>query len=228
MQLQVFDTPVAAAQAAASFIAAQARQAVAERGRFLLAVSGGRTPWLMLDALAGLDLPWNAVHLFQVDERVAPKDSGERNFSHINTHLLARVPLPAAQVHPMPVDEPDLDAAARNYAARLCAVAGTPPVLDLVHLGLGNDGHTASLVPGDPVLDVTDHAVAASGEYQGRRRLTLTFPVLNAARCRLWLVTGAEKADALRQLRKADPGIPAGKVAHDPAWLFADRSACID
>jgi 6-phosphogluconolactonase len=225
MQLQVLDTPAAAANAAADFIAAQAQQAVAARGRFLLAVSGGRTPWLMLDALAALDVRWPAVHLFQVDERVAPVGSGERNFAHIASHLLRRVPLPAAQVHPMPVDHPDLEAAARDYAAQLRASAGDPPLLDLVHLGLGDDGHTASLMPGDPALDVTDRLVAVSGEYQGRRRLTLTFPVLNAARCRLWLITGPDKVAVLPRLRAADPAIPAGRVAQANGWVWADRAA---
>jgi 6-phosphogluconolactonase len=125
----------------------------------------------------------------------------------------------------MPVEDPDLAAAAARYARDLAAVTGSPPVLDLVHLGLGPDGHTASLVPGDPVLDVTDADVAAAGPYQGRRRMTLTYPALNRARCVLWLVTGAEKADMLRRLRDGDPSIPAGRVRQDGATVLADRAA---
>lgn len=225
LALHVLQTPQDAAIAAARFVAAQAQPAVAARGQFLLAISGGRTPWLMLDALAGLELPWQRVHLFQVDERVAPAGSDERNLTHIRAHLLDRVPLPAAQVHAMPVEAADLDAAAHAYAAELTALAGEPPVLDLVHLGLGADGHTASLVPGDAALDLSDRDVAVTAEYQGRRRLTLTFPTINRSRRRLWLVTGADKAPLLARLAEADPSIPAGRVASTNTVIVADNAA---
>ena len=112
-----------------------------------------------------------------------------------------------------------------HYAQTLQEIAGSPPVLDLVHLGLGPDGHTASLVPGDPVLDVTDADVALTGVYQGRRRMTLTYPILNRARRILWLVTGSEKAGPLVRLRQGDPSIPAGRVRQDQALVLADRAA---
>jgi 6-phosphogluconolactonase len=126
----------------------------------------------------------------------------------------------------MPVESPDLEAAAAQYALTLREIAGSPPVLDLAHLGLGPDGHTASLVPGDPVLDVTDADVAVTGRaYQGRRRMTLTYPMLNRSRRILWLVTGSEKVDMLARLRAGDRSIPAGRVSQDRALVLADRAA---
>lgn len=198
---------------------------MAARGRFLFAVSGGRTPWQMLAALATEDVPWNAVHLFQVDERVSPAGDPDRNLTHIRESLLGR--LPAGRLHAMPVegDEKDLPAAAARYARELESLAGVPVVLDLVHLGLGPDGHTASLVPGDPVLAVTDRAVALAGPYQGRRRMTLTFPVLDRARRVLWLATGAEKVAMLARLKAGDRSIPAGRVSSERALLLTDRAA---
>ena len=182
MKIDVLPDSDTVAREAANFIAAEARAAVLARGRFLFAVSGGHTPWLMLHALAGEPVPWAEVHLIQVDERVAPAGDPDRNFTHIRESLLTRVPLRAEHVHAMPVEAPDLEAAAEGYARLLQEVAGSPPVLDLVHLGLGPDGHTASMVPGDPVLDVTDADVALTGVYQGRRRMTLTYPTINRAR----------------------------------------------
>ncbi len=225
MKIDVLADADAVVREAAAFIAAEARAAVAARGRFVLAVSGGHTPWLMLRALAGESVPWPEVHLFQVDERVAPAGDPDRNLTHLRESLLTRVPLRPEQVHAMPVEASDLEAAARSYAQVLQEIAGSPPVLDLVHLGLGADGHTASLVPGDPVLDVTNTDVALTGIYQGRRRMTLTYPVLNRARRILWLVTGAEKAGPLVRLRAADASIPAGQVRQDQALVLADRAA---
>src|SRR5437867_3407450 len=172
-----------------------------------MAVSGGHTPWLMLRALAGDALPWSEVHVLQVDERVALAGDPDRNLTHLRDSLLDRAPLAPDHVHPMPVEAADLDRAAEQYGRTLQAVAGSPPVLDLVHLGLGADGHTASLVPGDPVLDVNDRDVALTSEYRGRRRMTLTYPMLNRSRRILWVVTGSEKAKALSQLRLGDPSI---------------------
>jgi 6-phosphogluconolactonase len=225
LNIEVLADADAVARRAAEFIAAEARIAEAARGTFTLALSGGRTPWLMLRALARLPVPWRAVQLFQVDERVAPDGDPDRNLTHIRESLLTHVMLPPGNVHPMPVDDADLGAAAMRYAETLAMVAGTPPVLDLVHLGLGPDGHTASLVPGDPVQDVTDTAVGVAGPYQGHRRLTLTFPVLDRARRILFVVTGAEKVEMLARLLAGDRSIPAGRVNPDRALAIADRSA---
>lgn len=224
-KVEILESAAAVAEAAADLIAAEARSSIEARGTFSLAVSGGRTPWLMLRALAGRDLPWAGVHLWQVDERVAPDGDAERNLTQLRESLLLTVPIAPAHVHAMPVTARDLEAAARSYSASLRAVAGDPPVLDLVHLGLGSDGHTASLVPGDPSLDVTDADVALAGPYQGRRRMTLTFPVLNRARRVMWVVTGADKFAMLRRLLDADRGIPAGRVCQDRALVLADRLA---
>jgi 6-phosphogluconolactonase len=225
MKMDVLADADAVARKAATIIAAEARAAVAARGRFILAVSGGHTPWLMVRALAGEPVPWPEVHLVQVDERVAPAGDPDRNLTHLRESLLTRVPLRPEQVHAMPVEAHDLEAAARSYARVLQEIAGSPPVLDLVHLGLGPDGHTASLVPGDPVLDVTAADVALTGVYQGRRRMTLTYPIINRARRILWLVTGGEKSGPLVRLRAADASIPAGRVRQDQALVLADRAA---
>jgi 6-phosphogluconolactonase len=224
MQIELFADADAVARAAAAIIAAEARAAVDARGRFVLAVSGGRTPWLMLRDLAGEPLPWDVIHVLQVDERVAPASHPDRNLTHLR-EALGRAPLRSEQIYAMPVESPDLEAAAGRYALTLQELAGQPPVVDLVHLGLGPDGHTASLVPGDPVLDVADADVAVTGVYQGRRRMTLTYPVLNRARRVLWLVTGSDKAAMLVRLTNADASIPAGRVRQDRALLLADRAA---
>src|SRR5438128_3853945 len=171
MNIEVFDDADSVARAAAAAIAADTRAAIAARGRFALAVSGGDTPWIMLRALAGEDIPWAGVHVCQVDERVAPDGHTDRNLTHLRASLLEHAPLRPEQIHAMPVETADLQAAATQYALALREIAGSPTVLDLVHLGLGPDGHTASLVPGDAVLDVTDSEVAPTGVYQGRRRM---------------------------------------------------------
>ncbi len=170
-------------------------------------------------------MPWTDFQLVQVDERVAPAGDQDRNLTHIQESLLPHSPLSAGQVHAMPVEEPDLTAAAAQYDQTLQRLAGSPTVLDLVHLGLGPDGHTASLVPGDPVLEIVDLDVATTGEYQQRRRMTLTYPILNRARRILWLVTGAEKAGPLARMRDGDSSIPAGRVSQQRAIVLADRKA---
>ena len=226
MKLEVFDDAESVARAAAVTIAADARAAIAARGRFALAVSGGHTPWIMLRALAEEDIPWpGGVHVFQVDERVAPDGHPDRNLTHLRKSLLQHAPLRPEQIHAMPVESPDLQAAAAQYALALQEIAGSPPVLDLVHLGLGPDGHTASLVPGDAVLEVTAEDVALTGVYQGRRRMTLTYPILNRARRVLWVVTGGEKTEMLDRLRDGDVSIPAGRVRRQQALVLADRAA---
>jgi 6-phosphogluconolactonase len=223
MRVEVFADAESVAQQAAALIAAEARAAVAARGRFVIAVSGGHTPWVMLRALTAEEVPWQSVYVAQVDERVAPAGDPDRNLTHLSESLHA--PLRLEQILAMPVESPDLEAAVTRYAATLREIAGSPPVLDLVHLGLGPDGHTASLVPGDPVLDVKSADVALTGTYQGRRRMTLTYPIINRSRQILWLVTGSEKVEMLGRLRKGDPSIPAGRVRQDQAVVFADKAA---
>lgn len=225
MRLEVYSDADAVAQKAAALVAAEARAAVSARRSFVMAVSGGHTPWLMLRALAGEDVPWDAMHVAQVDERVAPVGHPDRNLTHLRESLLEHVPLRPERIHAMPVESPDLQAACEEYALTLRAIAGAPPVLDLVHLGLGPDGHTASLVPGDAVLEIKDADVALTGLYQGRRRMTLTYPILNRSRQVLWLVTGSEKAGMLPRLRVGDAQIPAGRVRADRALVLADRTA---
>jgi 6-phosphogluconolactonase len=225
MEIKVLADADAVAREAAAIIAAQARAAVAARGRYILAVSGGHTPWLMLHDLAGEDVPWSGVHMAQVDERVAPAGHPDRNLTHLHESLLEHAPLRAEQVYAMPVEATDLEAAALRYAQTLRAIAGSPPIFDLVHLGLGPDGHTASLVPGDPVLDVTDADVALTGVYQERRRMTLTYPMINRSRRILWLVTGNDKVEMLTRLRDGDRSIPAGRVVQNSALVIADRAA---
>src|SRR3989441_7814115 len=225
MQVRIFAEAKSVARGAAAMVAAEARAAIAVRNRFILAVSGGHTPWMMLRALAVEDLPWGGVHVVQVDERVAPDGDPDRNLTHLRESLLGQTAIPPEQIHAMPVEAPDLEAAAAQYAMTLREIAGSPTVLDLVHLGLGPDGHTASLVPGDAVLDVTDSEVAPTGVYQGRRRMTLTYPMLNRARRVLWVVTGSEKVEMLRHLRDGDVSIPAGRVRREQALVLADRAA---
>jgi len=179
----------------------------------------------VLRALAREDVPWKGVHVVQVDERIAPAGDPDRNFTHLRESLLEHAALPETQIYAMPVEEADIEAAAGRYARRLEQIAGTPPVLDLAHLGLGPDGHTASLVPNDPVLSVSDRDVAVTGIYMERRRMTLTYPMLNRSRRVLWLVTGAEKLATLPRLLAADPTIPAGRVRQDQGLVIADRAA---
>jgi len=208
------DSATMAAEAASRVAAAVC--AVAEDGRrFDFAVSGGHTPWEMFAGLAGRDVPWEAVRIFQVDERVAPDDDPARNLTHLRSSLGGASP----EIVAMPVGEPDLDVAASSYAQAL------PERFDLVHLGLGPDGHTASLVPGDPVLQVDGRLVAVTRPYQGRRRMTLTYPGLARAERLLWLVAGADKADALARLLRGDRSIPAGRVRAERSVILADAAA---
>ncbi len=225
MRIEALADDDAVARAGAVFTAEEARAAVAARGRFVMAVSGGNTPWKMLRALADQQLPWADVHIVQVDERVAPAGHQDRNLTHLRASLLAHCPLRPEQVHAMPVEATDLQWASGGYAATLQQIAGAPAVLDLAHLGLGLDGHTAALVPGDPVLDVTDADVALTGVYQGRRRMTLTYPMLDRSRCIVWLVTGREKAEMLARLCGGDRSIPAGRVPQHQAVVLADHEA---
>ena len=219
--LQVLDDADAVARRGAELIAEAAREAVAAHGAFAMAASGGHTPWAMYGQIEEQELPWAKTEIFQTDERIAPAGSPERNL----THLIAALSIGAqGSLRPMPVNDPDPDASAERYGESL------PETLELVHLGLGPDGHTASLVPEDPVLEVTDRRVAITGgEYQGVRRMTLTHPELNRAQRLLWVVTGEEKREPLAKLLARDASIPAGRV--DPSGeslVLADRAAAPD
>ncbi len=217
-RLEVLADADAASARGAELIAAAGQAAVAARGEFALALSGGHTPWRMIALLGDrADMPWEQTQIFQVDERVAPPGSEERNL----THLIQMLSIShQSAVRPMPVTSRDLDASAREYEGQL------PERLDCVHLGLGPDGHTASLVPGDPVLEVDDRRVAVTaGEYQGSRRMTLTYPELSRAREILWLVAGEKARDPLAKLLAGDPSIPAGRVENDEMVVVADEAA---
>lgn len=218
IELEVAGDEKAASRRAAELIAAAGDEAAAERGRFVWAMSGGRSPWAMLAILGDLEaMPWEQTELFQVDERVAAPGDPDRNLTHMVLGLsMAHQPA----LRPMPVTQRDLDAAAREYEASL------PDRFDLVHLGLGPDGHTASLVPGDPVLEVTDRRVALTGtEYQGHRRMTITYPTLSEARQIVWLVTGPDKREPLQKLLAGDESIPAGRVRNENVVVVADEAA---
>jgi len=225
MKIEVYSDADTVALEAAKLIANAAREAVNNRGKFVMAVSGGKTPWVMLRDLAKQDVPWSGVHVVQVDERVAPEGDADRNLTHLRESLLEHAPLRPEQIHAMPVESRNLQSACAEYAQTLERLAGSPPVLDLVHLGLGPDGHTASLVPGDPVLDLKDADVGLTGIYQNRRRMTLTYPIINRSRRVLWLATGNEKAAMLARLQAGDVSIPAGRVNRDRGVILADRAA---
>jgi len=214
-ELMVLPDASSLATRAAELVAARARTAVAERGRFTFAVSGGKTPWAMFAQLTLDDVPWSAVEIFQVDERVAPDEDPDRNLTHLRQSL-ATAP---ARVWAMPVTDPDLDAASEAYGVLL------PDRFDLVHLGLGPDGHTASLVPGDPVLEVADRLVAVTQPYQGHRRMTLTYPALARADELLWLISGQDKREPLAKLLAGDQSIPAGRVQAKRSTILADATA---
>src|ERR1700754_1297108 len=218
IELEVVADEKAAARRAAELIAAAGAEAAAARGPFGMAMSGGRSPWAMLAILGELEqMPWEATELFQVDERIASPGSEDRNLTHMVLGLSMEH---QSALRPMPVTNRDLDAAAHEYDTSL------PDRIDLVHLGLGPDGHTASLVPGDPVLEVDDRRVAVTtNEYQGHRRMTLTYPALAEAREIIWLVTREEKRHPLLKLLPADPSIPAGRVRNDSMFIAADSAA---
>jgi len=225
MQTLECESPDDVAVASANLIAARATEAIAARGQFTLALSGGSTPWIMLGKLAEQKLPWDRVKILQTDERAAADGDADRNLVHIVTELVDRVSLPAENLLAMPVVSDDLEQAAIQYEQSLIDLVGKPPVLDLVHLGLGGDGHTASLVPGDPVLNIVDRDVSSTGKYDGHRRMTLTYSIINRARHILWLITGEGKSDMLSRLIRADRDIPAGRVSQDQATVVADVAA---
>src|SRR5690349_21586510 len=216
-RLEVLDDETAVHRRGAELMAGAVRAAVADRSECAMAVSGGTDPWPMFSQLEDLIEDWTKVAIYQVDERVAPAGSDERNL----THLIESLSIGAqGSIRPMPVDDDDLDAAADRYAESL------PDALDIAHLGIGPDGHTASLVPGDPVLEVTDRRVAMTETaYQDHRRMTLTYPALDEARRIVWLVTGPDKPEALQKLLVGDDSIPAGRVRNDNMIIVADEAA---
>jgi 6-phosphogluconolactonase len=225
MKMEVLDNADLVARRAAAIIAGEARKAVALRGCFIFAVSGGKTPWKMLHALTNEDVPWEMTHIIQVDERFAPEGHTDRNMTHIKESLLGQSPALPVRIHAMHVEEKDNEAAATGYSGIIREIAGSKAIIDLVHLGLGPDGHTASLIPGDPALDITDKDVAFTGRYQGRHRLTLTYPAINRARKILWLITGSEKSKMLQRLLDKDLSIPAGRISQEYAVVLADKDA---
>ena len=225
INMEVLADPESVAKEAAAIIAQEVRLGVSARGRFVLGVSCDSTSLLTLRALAEEQIVWERLHLVQVDEHLPNPGDPCRNLTQLTTNLLQHSPLHVRQVHAMPVDAWDLEVAAARYALGLHRIAGSPPVLDLVQLTVGTDGRTASLLPADPVLDVKDRDVALTDVYQGKRRITLTFPILNRARLVLWVVTGADKAEMLTRMRHRDPSIPAGRVRGGAALILADVAA---
>lgn len=225
LAFEVHPDAYAVAHRAVTFIATQARKAISARGRFIVALSGGGTPEIMLHQLAAEALDWRRVHIVQVDERIAPTGGPHRNLTQLRAALLEHVPIPTGQIHAMPVTCSDLVTAALDYNRQLTDIAGSPPMLDLVHLGLGGDGHTASLMPGDAALDITDAEVAISGIHHGWRRMTLTYPIINRARAILWLVTGEQKSAVVSRLLRGDNTMPAGRITNAPALLLLDEAA---
>jgi 6-phosphogluconolactonase len=228
LKIEVLADDDAVAKAAAGVIAAAAREAVAARGVFTLAVSGGKTPWAMLKDLASEEVPWSQVHVFQIDERIAPEGDPDRNLTHLHESLLGNAPIPKENIHAMPVNAADPVEGAAVYEKTLQEICGNPPSLDMAHLGLGPDGHTASLTPNDPVLEVTDRDVALTDPvhlYQNRRRMTLTYPMINRSRQIMWLATGAAKIPMIVKLRAADPSIPGGRISQANALMLTDTAA---
>lgn len=218
MKIEVCSDAEEAALRGAKLLAEHVMMAVAGRGHASIAVSGGHTPWAMLRELAKRNLPWAKLRLFQVDERQCPEGDDERNYKHLRDILPKE-----CDIHPMPVD--DAKHGAEHYARALARYVGSPPVFDVVHLGLGPDGHTASLVPDDPALDVTNQDVAWTGPYQGHPRMTLTYPLINRARFVFWLVTGEEKQAALAGLMAGDKALPAARVNTAKRLVIADKDA---
>ncbi|HWD94903.1 MAG TPA: 6-phosphogluconolactonase [Acidimicrobiales bacterium] len=214
-ELRIFDDAETLAKAASDYVAELSRNIVDRGDTFSFALSGGKTPWLMFEQLANDFVQWDHTRIFQVDERVVGPDDDLRNLKGLRASLLGT----SAPIEAMDVDHPDLDEACRSYAALL------PERFDLIHLGLGPDGHCASLIPGDPVLEVTDRLVAMSGPYQDTMRMTLTYPALARGNQLLWLVSGEDKREALEKLLDSDPSIPAGRVEAGASLIMADRAA---
>ncbi|MBT4890162.1 MAG: 6-phosphogluconolactonase [Rhodospirillales bacterium] len=207
----------------ANIIADHMMQAINQHAKFTIAFSGGSTPIPLFQRLSTLTLPWDKVHIFQVDERVAPDGDENRNYNNLKTHLLDHISIPPAQVYAMQVATLSSWKAAETYETLVRKHTGTPPCFDLIHLGLGEDGHTASLIPKDPVLKNSDSYVATSQVYNRYERLTFTYDTINATKCILWQVTGKKKAKMLKRLISGDTKIPAGRIVRDQAIIVTDQ-----
>ena len=225
MEVKIGRDAAEAARLAADWLVARISADVAARGLCVLALSGGETPWKMLEELVTRSVPWRGLQVVQVDERVVPMTDPRRNLARMEALLCQRGRLDKRQLHGIPVEGADVDLAAREYQGTLHSIAGAPPVLDIVQLGLGTDGHTASLFPRDPVLKVTDQDVVATGLHDSTRRVTLTLPCINRAHARLWLITGATKADPLRHVISGQGDSPATRVSRENAVVFTDAAA---
>lgn len=195
--------------------------AIEARGRCVIALSGGGTPAPAFAELAARDLPWGQVVLTQADERVAATGSGLRNLTR---QMEAFAGLPVRWL-PLPVDSP-IDAGIVGFVRELGDLVGRPPIIDVVHLGMGADGHTASLVPGDAVLEELDADVALTDSYEGRERITFTRPLIDRARLALWLIRGKEKEAPLRRWLAGERSMPAGLLEPRLSVVVADESAC--
>ena len=225
MKTELFPTADQVAAGAAAYLEQEIRDALTHQKSFSLAISGGRTPWEMLKILSKADLPWQQVNLFQVDERVAPDGHADRNLTQLFQAIAGTPMVTQLRIFPMPVLAEDLEEGCREYTQVLDEVTEGKG-LDLIHLGLGSDGHTASLVPGDGVMEVQDRLVACTqNTYQGRIRMTLTYPLLNSAKQLLWIVTGSEKQEMVQRLIQQDPSIPAGRLRQENALLLVDQAA---
>jgi 6-phosphogluconolactonase len=225
MKTELFPTADQVAAGAAAYLEQEIRVALTHQKSFSLAISGGRTPWEMLKILSKADLPWKRVNLFQVDERVAPDGHADRNLTQLFQAIAGTPMVTQLRIFPMPVLAEDLEEGCREYTQVLDEVTEGKG-LDLIHLGLGSDGHTASLVPGDGVMEVQDRLVACTqNTYQGRIRMTLTYPLLNSAKQLLWIVTGSEKQEMVQRLLQKDQSIPAGSIRQENALLMVDQAA---
>ncbi len=222
MRIEICVNAAAAASRAAELMVDYMEVAIVERGLAAIALSGGKTPADMLGELATAGIDWSRVHIFQVDERLVAEDDERRNIRSVRTAFARAGKL--CQLHAMPVENASPEAAVETYAGELRAVTGEPPVLDAVHLGLGEDGHTASLFPGDPAVDSRGD-IALSGVHGGLRRMTLSLEAINRARIRIWLVTGASKREIVARLLAPGANLIANRVRTDDSILLLDRAA---
>lgn len=228
--------PEAVATATADHFVAAAGDAIADRGVFRVALSGGGTPKLVYPRLLEPErvraVDWSRVEFFWGDERAVPPDHPESNFGVAYHALIAQLPATRHdRIHRMAAEAPDLDGAALSYESEIRlafdARGRQPPAFDLIWLGMGPDGHTASLFPGSEALDESDRWVVGNwAPSQAAWRMTMTFPLINAAREALFVVTGADKAAALRGVREGDDALPAGRVhAARTRWIIDAAAA---